>query len=114
MIANSQGNEVAGFGPLLRWNPLQAKNVRLFVDGGADFLETGSPAYVIPVGGVGYRFFLRTGSGVSLHLHAAYWLNTGYNFGYVTAGFGPGGNGATWQGQGVSLALRHTFRRAAR
>lgn len=114
MIATPNANEVAGFGPLLRWNPLQAKNVRLFVDGGTDFLQTGSPAFVIPLDGVGYRFLLRTGNGVSIHLHSAYWLDSGYHFGYITTGFGPGGNSATWQGQGVSLGLRHTFLRATK
>jgi len=113
MVANPNSNEVAGFGPLLRWSPVQARNVGVFVDGGADFLQTGSPAYVIPIGGVGYRFFLRTGSGVSIHLHSAYWLDAGYDFGYITTGFGPGGTSATWQGQGVFLGLRHTFLRTA-
>jgi hypothetical protein len=105
-------NEIAGFGPLLRWNFVEVGRLRLFADAGADFIQTGSPAYVIPLAGVGYNFFLRAGSGASLRLHSAYWLDASFRWGYITSGFGPGGNNYTpWNGLGAALALRHTFPR---
>ncbi|MFY9676179.1 MAG: hypothetical protein WAK13_17095 [Terriglobales bacterium] len=105
-----QGNEFGGFGPLLRWNFLETRNVHLFADGGADFLLTGSPAFLIPLGGTGYNFFLRGGTGASLRLHHSYWLDTGFHWAHITTGFGPGAdNYIPWSGLGVSLALRHTF-----
>jgi Lipid A 3-O-deacylase (PagL) len=107
----TQGNEIAGFGPLMRWNFLQTGHYRLFADGGADILQTGSPAYVIPIGGVGYNFLLRAGSGASFRLNSAYWLDASYRWGHITTGFGPGGgNYVPWSGQGLSLALRHSLR----
>lgn len=114
MIANpkqiANPNEIAGFGPLVRWNFLQTGRCRLFADGGADGLQTGSPAYVIPLGGVGYNFFLRAGSGASFRLHSSYWLDASFRFAHITTGFGPGAdNYIPWSGLGVSLALRHTF-----
>ena len=114
MVANptqfANPNEIAGFGPLLRWNFLEVGRWRLFADAGADFIQTGSPAYVVPLPGVGYNFFLRAGDGVSLRLHSAYWLDASFRWGYITTGFGPGGNNYTpWNGLGFSLALRHTF-----
>jgi len=115
MVANpkhvANPNEIAGFGPLLRWNFFQDGRCPLFVDGGADFLQTGSPAYVVPLSGVGYNFFLRAGSGASFRLHSAYWLDVSFRFARITTGFGPGGdNYMPWSGLGLSLALRHTFR----
>jgi hypothetical protein len=116
MVANpkqfANPNEIAGFGPLLRWNFVEVGRLRLFADAGADFIQTGSPAYVIPLAGVGYNFFLRAGSGASLRLHSAYWLDASFRWGYITSGFGPGGNNYTpWNGLGAALALRHTFPR---
>jgi len=103
-------NEIAGFGPLLRWNFLQTGRWRLFADAGADLLQTGSPAYIVPLSGVGYNFFLRAGSGASFSLHPAYWLDASFRWGHITTGFGPGGNNyIPWSGPGISLALRHTF-----
>ena len=66
-------------------------------------------AYIIPLGGTGYNFFLRGGSGASFRLHSAYWLDASFRFAHITAGFGPGGDSyIPWSGLGVSLALRHT------
>lgn len=107
-IANP--NEIAGFGPLVRWNFLQTGRCRLFADGGVDFLQTGSPAYVIPLGGVGYNFFLRAGTGASFRLRSSYWMDASFRFAHITTGFGPGAdNYIPWSGLGVSLALRRTF-----
>ena len=101
---------VAGVGPLLRWNFVEHGPWRLFVDGGADFIQTGSPAYIIPTADVGYNFFLRGGAGASLRLHQSYWLDAGFRWAHVTSGFGPrADNFHRWSGQGLSLGLRHTF-----
>jgi hypothetical protein len=106
-----QGNEFGGFGPLLRWNFLETRSFRLFADGGADFILTGSPAIIIPLGGTGYNFFLRGGTGASLRLHSSYWLDTGFHWAHITTGFGPGANNyIPWSGLGLSLGLRHAFR----
>lgn len=114
MIANpkqiANPYEIAGFGPLVRWNFLQTGRFRLFADGGVDFLQTGSPAYVIPLGGAGYNFFLRASSGASFRLHSSYWLDASFRVAHITTGFGPGAdNYIPWSGLGASLALRHTF-----
>jgi hypothetical protein len=100
-----------GFGPLLRWNFLEKRCWRLFTDGGADFVQTGSPAFIIPWSGDGYTFFLRAGGGVSIQLHRSYWLETSFRWAHVTSSFGPGAdNYPRWSGQGLSLTLRHTSR----
>ena len=102
---------VAGIGPALRWNFIESGPWRLFVDGGSDFIQTGSPAYIIPTGGVGYNFFLRGGSGASFRLRQSYWLDAAFRWVHVTSGFGPApSNDFPWSGQGPSLTLRHTFR----
>jgi hypothetical protein len=102
--------EVVGFGPLVRWNFLESRRWRLFADGGADFLQTGSPAYIIPWPGTGYNFFLRAGAGASFRLHQSYWLEPSARWAHVTTGFGPGADTLLpWSGTGVSLSLRHTF-----
>lgn len=101
---------VAGIGPLLRWNFVEKGPWRLFVDGGADFLQTGSPAYIIPVSGVGYNFSLRSGGGASFRLRRSYWLDTAFRAIHVTSGFGPHASDEfPWSGKGLSLGLRHTF-----
>jgi hypothetical protein len=111
MVAYPKNGNIFGFGPLLRWNFLRGGRFLLFADGGADLLQVGNTAYIIPLGGTGYNFFLRTGSGASFRLHAAYWLDASFRYAYITSGFGPGGNDyIPWSGLGVSLALRHTFR----
>jgi hypothetical protein len=106
-----QTNEIAGVGPALAWNFVETRQVQLFGDIGADFLQVGSPAYVVPTGGVDWGLLLRGGIGASAHLHGAYWLDASYRRGHLTSGFGPGGGDyARWTGQGVALALRRTFR----
>jgi hypothetical protein len=110
MVSYPKNGNILGFGPLLRWNFLQNERFRLFADAGADILQTGNEAYLIPLGGTGYNFFLRAGSGASLRLPSAYWLDASVRFAHITSGFGPGGDSyIPWSGVGVSLALRHTF-----
>jgi len=103
-------DSATGFGPLLRWNFLDTGHWRLFADGGADFLQTGSPAFIIPWSGDGYHFMLRGGGGASFQLHPSYWLEAGVRSVHVTSGFGSGaGNYPRWSGEGLSVGLRHTF-----
>jgi len=110
MVSYPKNGNIFGFGPHLRWNFLQNGRCRLFADAGVDILQTGNTAYIIPLGGTGYNFFLRAGSGASFRLHSAYWLDTNFRFAHITTGFGPGGNNyIPWSGLGLSLALRHTF-----
>jgi hypothetical protein len=110
MVAYPKNGPILGFGPLLRWNFLQNGRCRVFADAGADILQTGDTAYIIPLGGTGYNFFLRAGSGASFRLHSAYWLDASFRFAHITTGFGPGRDSyIPWSGLGVSLALRHTF-----
>ncbi len=102
-------NTTAGFGPVLRWNFLEHKYWRLFSDAGVDLLQTGSTAYIVPVGGVGYNCFAHGRAGGSFRLHPSYWLETSFGWAHVTAGFGGSHQLLPWSGQGVSLGLRHTF-----
>lgn len=111
MVAYPKDGNIFGFGPLLRWNFLRTDRFRIFADAGADLLQTGNESYIIPLGGTGYNFFLRAGSGASIRLHSAYWLDTSFRFAHITTGFGPGGNSyIPWDGLGISVALRHAFR----
>jgi len=106
-----KSDTATGFGPLLRWNAIETGRWRWFADGGADFLQTGSPAFIIPWTGDGYTSFLRGGGGASFRLQESYWLETTFRWVHVTTGFGSGtGNYPRWSGQGLSLSLRHTFR----
>ena len=100
----------AGFGPLLRWNFLERKHWRTFADGGVDLLQTGSPAYIIPLTHVGHNFFPRARVGASLRLHESYWLEAGFGYAHVTSGFGGNRQLLPWSGQGACIGLRHTFR----
>jgi len=65
VVSYPKNGNIFGLGPLLRWNFLQNGRCRLFADAGADILQTGDTAYIIPLGGTGYNFFLRAGSGAS-------------------------------------------------
>jgi len=105
-------NAVFGFGPVLRWNFLERTRWRLFLDGGADVLQVGSPAYIIPWKGDGYNFFPRGRIGASFQLHDSYWLEAAFGGAYVTPRLGGccGGQLSAWGGQGASLGLRYTFR----
>jgi hypothetical protein len=103
-------NTTAGFGPVLRWNFLEREPWRLFVDGGIDLLQTGSPAFIIPWSQAGYNFFPRVRAGASFRLHESYWLEASFGWAHVTSGFGGSSQLLPWNGQGVSLSLRHTFR----
>jgi hypothetical protein len=103
-------NTVAGFGPVLRWDFLECQRWRLFADGGVDFLQTGSPAFIIPWPDAGYNFFPRGRAGASFRLHESYWLEASFGWAHVTSGFGGSSQLLPWSGQGVSLSLRHTFR----
>ncbi len=114
MVANAKGGtqtgQIGGFGPLLRWNFLQTGRFRLFADGGADFFQMGAVAYVLPGLSNGYNFLLRAGSGASVRLHSAYWLDASFRYAHITTGFGSGeSNYVPWSGLGASVALRHTF-----
>jgi hypothetical protein len=101
-----------GFGPLVRWNAFEATRWRLFVDGGAELLQSGSPAFIIPWPGDGYTGLLRAGGGGSVRLRGSYWLETTFRWAHVPTGIGPGADGyPRWSGQGISISLRHTFRR---
>ena len=103
-----QPQEVAGFGPLLRWNFIDHRHWRLFTDGGLHVLQTGSPAFFIPTGGVGYNGFLLGGVGTGFRLGNSYWLESSVRWVHVTSGVGPGAsNLLAWSGQGASLSLRH-------
>jgi hypothetical protein len=111
MVAYPKNGNIFGFGPLLRWNFLRSGDIGLFADVGADLLQTGNESYIIPLGGTGYNFFLRGGTGASIRLHSAYWLDASFHYAHITSGFGPGGDSyIPWNGLGVSVALRHTFR----
>lgn len=99
----------AGFGPVLRWNFMERVHARLFVDGGTDFLQTGSPAFILPWPNAGFNFFSRVRSGVSLRLHESYWLEPSFGWAHVSRGFGGSSQLLPWSGQGASLSLRHTF-----
>ncbi len=110
MVSYPKNGNIFGFGPLLRWNFLQKGRCRLFADAGADILQTGNTAYIIPLGSTGYNFFLRASSGASFRLDSTYWMDASFRLAHITSGFGPGGdNYIPWSGLGVSLALRHTF-----
>jgi hypothetical protein len=103
-------DSATGVGALLRWNFFEGTRVRLFVDGGADFLQTGSPAYLIPSSGDGYTGFFRAGGGASWQLHGSYWLETGFRWAHVPEGLGSGAiQYPRWSGQGASVSLRHAF-----
>jgi hypothetical protein len=99
-----------GLGGLLRWNFLEQTHLRLFADAGADFIQAGSPVYIIPWPGDGYTGFLRVGGGASWRIHPSYWLEAGFRWAHIPSGFGSGANGfPEWSGQGGSFSLRHTF-----
>jgi hypothetical protein len=102
-----------GLGALWRWNFLDRKRVRLFVDAGGDFLQLISPGFLISsrtVSGLGYTGFLRAGGGASWRLHRSYWIEGDFRWAHVPAGFGSGtGSYPEWTGQGGSVSLRHTF-----
>ncbi len=103
-------NTTLGFGPILRWNFLQRERWRLFSDGGVDFLQTGSTAYINPGKDDGYNFFPRVRAGVSFRLYPSYWLETTLGWAHVTSGFGGSSQLLPWSGQGATVSLRHTFR----
>jgi hypothetical protein len=67
MVSYPKNGNILGFGPLLRWNFLENGRCRLFADAGADILQTGDEAYIIPLGGTGYNFLLRAGRRRQLH-----------------------------------------------
>jgi len=102
----------AGFGPVLRWSFLQRPRWRLFTDAGVDFLQTGSPAFIIPWPDVGYNLFSRVRAGASVRLHESYWLDTSFGWAHVGSGFAGNNQLPSWSGQGASVGLRHTFRSA--
>ncbi len=99
----------AGVGPVLRWNFLERERWRVFVDGGVDLLANGSPAFIVPWPGMGFNFFPRARAGASWRLHGPYWLEAGYGYGHVTAGFGGNAKLLPWSGEGASLGMRYTF-----
>lgn len=94
---------------MLRWNFVERAHWRAFVDGGADFVANGSPAFIVQRPGVGFDFFPRARAGASLRLHESYWLEAGYGYGHVTSGFGGSAKLLPWSGEGASVGLRHTF-----
>lgn len=106
-----QPQEVAGFGPALRWNLVDRRHWRLFTEGGVNILQTGSPAFFIPNGGVGYNGFFPGGGGTSVRLSHSYLLESSFRWAHVTTGVGPGAsNLQAWSGQGLVLGLRHVAR----
>jgi hypothetical protein len=110
------GNTTAGFGPVLRWNLIEREHWRLFTAGGFDLLQSGSPAYIIPWRSVGYNFYPRGNVGTGFRISDSYWMDASFGWAHVTSGFAGSNQLLPWSGQGVSVALRHTFgtRRAPR
>lgn len=97
----------SGFGPLLRWNFVQAGRWRFFVDGGADFTKDGF--FFLPQPGDSYNFLFRAGSGLSYRLTDSYWLEAAYRWGHTLGGWNGPSPYSSWSGQGASLGIRHTF-----
>ena len=108
MVVQS-GNTTAGFGPVLRWNLIERERWHLFAAGGFDLLQSGSPAYIIPWRSVGYNFFPRGNVGAGFRISDSYWMDASLGWAHITSGFAGSNQLLPWSGQGVSVALRHTF-----
>jgi hypothetical protein len=96
-----------GLGPGGRWNFVQAKPLRLFIEAGPDFIFTNNG---FPSGGTNYNFFLRAGGGAAFRVNESYWLETSFKWAQISNGQGSGPGNPTWQGLGVTLSLRHALR----
>jgi len=99
----------SGFGPLFRWNFLQTRRWRVFVDGEPDLVK--SSFFFIPRPRDEYEFYLRGGVGTSLRIHRSYWLEASGRWAHISNSWG-GSNAdyPSWSGLGASVGLRHTFR----
>lgn len=99
----------AGFGVGVRWNFLQFDRVR--------FLGDLSPALIFtnnnfPAGGRQHNFFLRAGAGAAFRVTDSYWLEAGFFWTHISNGEFGSPRDPTWQGEGVSLSLRHADKKA--
>jgi hypothetical protein len=99
-----------GFGPRARWNFLQSRRFRPFLEAEGDFILFDRPW---PRLGTINNFFLRAGGGVSVRVSSSYWIESTFHFAHISNGECFCSGNPAWNGEGLSLALRRTFRRQA-
>lgn len=102
-------SDAIGFtvGPVVRWNFLQLGRVRLLANIGIGFNYTNNS---FPAGGTPWDFFPRGGAGASFRVSRANWVEASFWWTHIsndTGAFAAGN--PTWNGQGVSLSLRHAL-----
>lgn len=59
---------------------------------------------------ISYDFFLRAGGGVSVRVSGSYWVESAFHFSHISNGLGFGADNPTWNGRGLLLGIRRTFR----
>lgn len=96
-----------GFGPVARWNFLQFSRFRSFVEAGGDFILFDRPW---PTYGTINDFRLRAGGGVSVRVSDSYWIESTFHFAHISNGECFCASNPAWNGRGVSLGLRRSFR----
>ena len=95
-----------GGGPLARWNFLQFRRLRSFVEAGGDFILFDRPW---PAQGTINDFFLRAGGGIGARMSDSYWIEAVFHFAHISNGECVCANNPTWNGRGLSLRLRRAF-----
>lgn len=99
-------SDAIGFtvGPVVRWNFLQLGRVRLFANIGIGFNYTNNS---FPTGGTRWDFFPGGGAGASFRVSRSNWVEASFGWTHVSNDTGIGQGNPAWNGQGVSLSLRH-------
>lgn len=103
LASNGQG---LGTGPLVRWNFLQFRRFRAFVEAAGDFVLFDRPW---PIYGTVNNFFLRAGGGVGIRVSNSYSIESTFHWAHVSNGECFCQGNPAWNGRGLSLGLRKTF-----
>jgi hypothetical protein len=86
---------------------MQFSRWRLFVDAQGDLILNDRS---FPPHGTSYDFFLRAGGGISVRVSDRYWLESAFRFAHISNGLGFDSGNPSWQGRGLSIGIRRTFR----
>ena len=98
--------QALGAGPLARWNFLQFRGFRSFVEAEGDLLLFDRPW---PTFGTINNFFLRAGGGVAVQVGPSYWIESTFHWAHISNGECFCQGNPAWNGRGLSLGLRRTF-----
>lgn len=98
--------QALGAGPMARWNFVQFRHFRSFVEAEGDLLLFDRPW---PTFGTINDFFLRAGGGVAVRVSPSYWIESTFHWAHISNGECFCQGNPAWNGRGLSVGLRKTF-----